>query len=182
MMMRSITHSIVSREIQLLYTLQSLLPLVFEMDKLTVSLPTKEFPPEYTCDGMDRSPPLKIEGLSRDVKAVAVIMVDASAPGGGTFTHWLIWNMEPVRVLPEAIPKDPVITFPLHAVQGTNDYGRIGYSGPCPGPGPHHRYIFKVYALREELDLEAGATKAEVASALSGRVIQFGSAEAIYSR
>lgn len=152
------------------------------MEKLTVSLTTREFPPDYTCDGRNRSPPLAIEGLNEHVRSLAVIMVDSSAERGGNLTHWIIWNIEPVRILPESLPKEPVITFPVRAVQGINDFGEIGYSGPCPEPGPHHRYTFKVYALDEEIPLSGGATKQELATCLSGRVIQFGDAEAIYSR
>ncbi|MCQ1539326.1 YbhB/YbcL family Raf kinase inhibitor-like protein [Methanocalculus taiwanensis] len=152
------------------------------MEKLTITLPTREFPGDYTCDGADRSPPLTISGLNDRVSALAVIMEDSSATGGGTFTHWIIWNIEPVRILPESLAKEPEITFPVSAVQGVNDFGKIGYSGPCPQPGPPHRYIFKVYALDSTIDLAPGATRKELADALSGHVIQFGNAEAIYSR
>lgn len=152
------------------------------MDTLTISLPTREFPGDYTCDGADRSPPLQIAGLNDQVKALAVIMEDSSAEGGGSFAHWIIWNIEPVKVLPESLEKEPTITFPVTAVQGVNDFGNIGYSGPCPPPGQTHRYIFKVYALDSEIDLPAGATRKELAAALAGHVIQFGNAEAIYAR
>ena len=152
------------------------------MEKLTITLPTREFPGDYTCDGADRSPPLNISGLNDQVAALAIIMEDSSSEGGGSFAHWIIWNIEPVRILPESLEKEPTITFPVTAVQGVNDFGKIGYSGPCPQSGPPHRYIFKVYALDSEIDLPAGATRKELAAALAGHVIQFGSAEAIYSR
>ncbi|HIJ06825.1 MAG: YbhB YbcL family protein [Methanomicrobiales archaeon 53_19] len=152
------------------------------MEKLTISLPIHEFPADYTCDGADRSPPLTIAGLNDQVKSLAIIMEDSSAEGGGTFTHWIIWNIEPVRILPESLEKEPTISFPVSAVQGVNDFGKIGYSGPCPKPGSPHRYIFKVYALDSEIDLAPGATRKELAAALAGHVIQFGNAEAIYSR
>lgn len=152
------------------------------MEKLTITLTTREFPADYTCDGADRSPPMTIAGLNEEVKSLAIIMEDSSAAGGGTFTHWIIWNIEPVRILPESLEKEPVISFPVSAVQGVNDFGKIGYSGPCPQPGPPHRYIFKVYALDCEIDLAPGAGRKELAAALAGHVIQFGNAEAIYSR
>ncbi len=165
-----------------IYTMLSFTSLVHIMEKLKVTLGTREFPPDYTCDGTDRSPPLYIEGLNENVKALAVIMVDSSSSGGGTFTHWIIWNIEPVRILPEALDKEPEIAFPVRALQGVNDFGQIGYSGPCPESGPPHRYVFKVYALDQELPLTGGASKDELAKALAGRIIQFGDAEAIYSR
>jgi len=152
------------------------------MEKLTVTLPTREFPADYTCDGADRSPPLTIAGLNDQVRSLAIIMEDSSAEGGGSLAHWIIWNIEPVKILPESLEKEPTITFPVTAVQGENDFGKIGYSGPCPPAGQTHRYIFKVYALDSEIDLPPGATRKELAAALAGRVIQFGNAEAIYAR
>jgi len=152
------------------------------MEKISVSLGTREFPADYTCDGKDRNPPLKIEDLNDKVKALALIMQDESSADGGNFTHWIIWNIDPVRILPEGLDKEPTISFPVSAVQGKNDYGEIGYRGPCPESGTPHRYIFKVYALDAPLSLEAGATKKELAVALAGHVIQFGSTHAIYSR
>jgi hypothetical protein len=152
------------------------------MEKLTITLPTREFPADYTCDGADRSPPLTIAGLNDQVKSLAIIMEDSSSEGGGSFAHWIIWNIEPVKILPESLAKEPKISFPVSAVQGVNDFGKIGYSGPCPQSGSPHRYIFKIYALDSEIDLPAGATRKELAAALAGHVIQFGNAEAIYSR
>ena len=38
-----------------------------------------------------------------------------------------------------------------------NDFGKIGYGGPCPPPGSTHRYRFRLYALSAPLDLEPGA-------------------------
>lgn len=152
------------------------------MEKISVSLGTRQFPADYTCDGKDRSPPLNIEGLNEHVKALALIMEDESSKEGGNFTHWIIWNIDPVRILPEGLEKEPTISFPVSAIQGKNDYGEIGYRGPCPESGTPHRYIFKVYALDAPLPLDAGATKKELAAALAGRVIQFGSTHAIYSR
>jgi hypothetical protein len=40
-----------------------------------------------------------------------------------------------------------------------NDFGRIGYNGPCPPPGHPHRYFFKIYALDIALSLKSGTIK-----------------------
>ncbi len=57
------------------------------------------------------------------------------------------------------------------ARQGRNDFGNIGYGGPCPPPGKPHRYFFKLYALDVKLNLKAGATKADVESAMKGHIL-----------
>jgi len=56
------------------------------------------------------------------------------------------------------------------ARQGRNDFRKIGYGGPCPPPGPAHRYFFKLYALNTKLDLKAGATKADLEKAMAGHI------------
>jgi Raf kinase inhibitor-like YbhB/YbcL family protein len=57
------------------------------------------------------------------------------------------------------------------AAQGRNDSRRIGYGGPCPPPGPAHRYFFKLYALAAPLRLKPGASKQEVERAMGGHIL-----------
>ncbi|MCS7144666.1 MAG: YbhB/YbcL family Raf kinase inhibitor-like protein, partial [Archaeoglobaceae archaeon] len=98
------------------------------------------------------------------------------------FTHWLIWNIPPETVyIPEGIPKEPVVEKPIKAVQGKNDFGKIGYDGPCP-PSGVHRYLFKLYVLDAELEIESLASKAELEKAMEGHILQFAVFEAIYGR
>ncbi|WP_297068185.1 YbhB/YbcL family Raf kinase inhibitor-like protein, partial [Thermococcus sp.] len=68
-------------------------------------------------------------------------------------------------------------------LQGRNDFGRVGYGGPCPpkGHGVHH-YHFKVYALNIELNLKPGSTRAELEEAIRGHVIQWGEVVGLYER
>lgn len=140
-------------------------------------------PPAYTCDGEDRSPPLEIHGIDNNLsKTLALLMIDRDAPGGKGFVHWLIWNMELVSVLPEHIPKTGSVTFPISALQGMNNYGRIGYSGPCPPAGQLHRYDFKVYGLDTILTLAPGSGKEDLVRAMSGHVVQYGEASVQYGR
>jgi hypothetical protein len=56
-------------------------------------------------------------------------------------------------------------------VQGRNDFGNIGYGGPCPPPGRPHRYFFKLYALDIELRVKTGATKKDIVAAMQGHVL-----------
>jgi Raf kinase inhibitor-like YbhB/YbcL family protein len=90
--------------------------------------------------------------------------------------------MELVRMIPEKIPKTPVVTSPLEAVQGKNSFGKIGYNGPCPPRGQNHRYFFKVYGLDTELTLAAGASKDQLVSAMEGHVVQYGETHVTYGR
>ncbi|HID42216.1 MAG TPA: YbhB/YbcL family Raf kinase inhibitor-like protein [Archaeoglobaceae archaeon] len=141
-----------------------------------------EISSKYTCDGMDVSPPLQISGVPDEAKTVAIIVDDPDAPVG-VFTHWVIWNIpaEKTIVIPENIPKNSEIDEPIKAFQGKNDFGKIGYNGPCP-PSGEHRYFFKVYALNTELDLRSGITKEELLRATEGHVIQYAELFGVYSR
>ncbi len=149
--------------------------------ELSVSLPFDTFPRKYTCDGEDISPPIEISGVSGKAKSLAIIMDDPDAPLG-VFTHWVIWNIPATTTsLPEAIPPVAEIAEPISAVQGTNDFGKIGYGGPCP-PSGVHRYRIKVYALDTFLDLKPGSTKSELEEAMKGHIVQFGEVTATYGR
>jgi len=88
----------------------------------------------------------------------------------GTWVHWLLYDLPPsTRQLREALPPTPEVAG--GGRQGTNDFGKTGYGGPCPPPGKPHRYFFKLYALDRKLSLKAGATKAEVEQAMKGHVL-----------
>ncbi len=151
------------------------------MKPLTVRLPITHFPSNYTCDGSDISPAIEVLGIEDDVRSLAIILNDPDA-SSGSFVHWLCWNMEVVSIIPEDIPKEPETTFPISLRQGTNDFGRIGYGGPCPPQGKVHRYDFKVYGLDGMLSLAPGARLPALAEAMQGRVLQFGEAQALYGR
>ena len=130
-------------------------------------------PSKFTCDGSDTSPPLQITGFPSEAKSLVLIADDPDAPSG-LFTHWLIWNIPPQTnsVAEGSAPK---------GVQGTNDFGKSGYRGPCPPPGTH-RYSFKIFALDRELDLRSGAKRSQVDAAMKGHVIAQGELVGRYAR
>jgi Raf kinase inhibitor-like YbhB/YbcL family protein len=100
-----------------------------------------EIPEKYGCSGGGQavSPPLTIGGVPPQAKSLALIVDDPDAPGG-TFTHWLVWNIAPSTTsVAEGLP-------PAGASEGKNGYGKSGWGAPCPPSGEHH-YIFVVYAL-----------------------------------
>jgi hypothetical protein len=153
------------------------------MENLTVKLSVKVLPSNYSCDGEDISPQIGIEGINTEIsKSLVIILNDPDAPGGGGFIHWIAWNIDLVRMIPEKIEKTPEVTFPLHMVQGKNSLGKIGYSGPCPPRGQTHRYFFKIYGLDTVLPLAPGATKDQLVKAMGGHVVQYGETFATYGR
>jgi len=136
-------------------------------------------PAKYTCDGADVSPPLQWESIPDGAKSVALICDDPDAPMG-TFVHWVVFNVPAdAKQLNENVPGDEILAN--GAKQGTSDFGRIGYGGPCP-PGGTHRYFFKIYALDAQVDLEAGASKSELLKAMEGHIVAQGQLIGKYKR
>lgn len=136
-------------------------------------------PALYTCDGSDLSPPVTWSGAPAGTKSFLIVMADPDAPGG-VFIHWVVYNVPPnVTSLPQGVPKAPSTPYGLQAV---NDFGRIGYGGPCPPPGRPHRYVITVYALDSALGLPPGASSREVISAASSHVLASGSLVGVYGR
>lgn len=124
-------------------------------------------PEQYTCAGDDDSPPLSISGVSNDAERLAVIVDDPDAPGGA-FTHWLLWNVPAnVEEIPEALAPTETIEELDGARQGTNDFGEVGYRGPCPPEGDSpHTYRFRLYVLDEPVRIGAGAKKKALTDAI----------------
>jgi Raf kinase inhibitor-like YbhB/YbcL family protein len=131
-------------------------------------------PRRHTCEGDDLSPPLSWKELPEDASSLAVVVDDPDAPAG-TFTHWLGWGLDPAAGgLPEGE------SMPA---EGRNDFGEVGYRGPCPPPGHGpHRYFFRLHGLEHELELDSGADRAEFDRALSGRSVAIAELIGIYER
>jgi hypothetical protein len=135
---------------------------------------------KFSCDGKDISPALEWNAPPAGTKSMALICDDQDAPMG-TWVHWVIFNISPEKQgLPEAVPPDKFVYGKIK--QGKNDFGKMGYGGPCPPPGPAHRYFFKLYALDTELALEPGATKAQVMKAMEGYILAEGQLMGMYKR
>ncbi|HEV8523131.1 MAG TPA: YbhB/YbcL family Raf kinase inhibitor-like protein [Terriglobales bacterium] len=128
-----------------------------------------DIPKKYTCEGPDVSPPLTWSEPPAGTQSFALIADDPDAPVG-TWVHWVAYDLSAsARQLQEGVPKSEEV--PGGGRQGTNDFRRIGYGGPCPPPGNPHRYYFKLYALDTQLNLQPGATKKEVEKAMKGHVL-----------
>jgi Raf kinase inhibitor-like YbhB/YbcL family protein len=136
-------------------------------------------PVQNTCDGPDVSPDLAWTGVPDGAGSLALICDDPDAPVG-IWVHWVLFNIPASETgLPAEVDPDPVLGN--GARHGINDFGRLGYGGPCP-PGGTHRYFFKLYALDIELELESGATKAKVEAAMQGHILAEGQLMGRYAR
>jgi Raf kinase inhibitor-like YbhB/YbcL family protein len=127
-------------------------------------------PRRHTCDGAGGSPPLRWTAPPRGTKAFALFVIDLDA---GPYTHWTLWD------LPASSRRIPAGT--KWRLQGTNSFGHLGYSGPCP-PSGRHRYVFTLYALRQKLGLPRGAASAQFTHALVRRVIATSTVTGSYRR
>jgi Raf kinase inhibitor-like YbhB/YbcL family protein len=126
-------------------------------------------PKKFTCDGPDVSPKLSWNDPPAKTESFALIMDDPDAPAG-TWVHWVLYDVPAdAKELPEGVPKQEQLAS--GARQGRNDFGRIGYGGPCPPPGKPHRYFLKLYALDTKLNLKSGATKADLERAMKGHIL-----------
>ena len=106
-------------------------------------LKDNNIPSEFTCDGENVSPQLSWTEALENTESFALSVTDPDAPGG-TFIHWLIYNISKDR---KSLMKGAV---PEEAVQVTNDFGKKNYGGPCP-PSGTHRYFFTLYALDRKI-------------------------------
>jgi Raf kinase inhibitor-like YbhB/YbcL family protein len=126
-------------------------------------------PKKYTCDSSDVSVPLNWNDPAQGTKSFGLIADDPDAPRG-TWVHWVLFDLpSDARELAEGIPAKE--TLDDGAKQGKNDFGKIGYGGPCPPPGPVHHYHFKLFALDKMVGLRPGATKQQLLDAMKGHIL-----------
>jgi Raf kinase inhibitor-like YbhB/YbcL family protein len=126
----------------------------------------------YTqCGGKNRSPQLSWHNAPVGTQSFAIICDDPDAPTDKPFVHWIIVNIPSAVVeLSTGLSKQSRIFN--GALQGKNDFGNIGYDGPCPPQGHGvHRYFFRVYALDTVLESTAGETKEQFDRASKGHIL-----------
>lgn len=129
-----------------------------------------KIPIAHTCDGDNISPPLWWEGEPKGTVTFALIMEDPDAPNG-TFTHWVLYNLPAsCHNLEKIIPISK--NLENGAIQAKNDFGKIGYGGPCPPKGQEHRYFFRIFALKKKLPPESIRNGTEFYKTLKGLIIE----------
>jgi len=127
-----------------------------------------EIPPRHALcpDQESLSPPLDWTHVPPGTESLSLVCVD-SAVG---FVHWTIYNIPPTATgLAEGVPA--LGDLEDGSLQGPNDYGQVGYGGPCPPTGDTHEYVFTLYALDAMLDIPAGATADSVLQAAEGNIL-----------
>lgn len=127
-------------------------------------------PKKHSCDGGDVSPPLAWSGVPAGAKSLVLIVDDPDAPDPAapqmTWVHWVLYNLPPSSGgLAEGVK-----SLPAGTAEGTNDWERTGYGGPCPPVG-RHRYFHKLYALDTVIRGLNRPDKAAVERAMRGHVI-----------
>ncbi|OFZ03773.1 MAG: hypothetical protein A2070_02615 [Bdellovibrionales bacterium GWC1_52_8] len=141
-------------------------------------------PRDYTGDGADRNPSLVWSGIPAGTQEFALICEDPDAPAQQPWVHWVVYGISAnTSQIPEGIPTQPEIEYPVRLRQGKNSSGLIGYQGPLP-PKSHgfHRYYFRLYALDAEIALPPGATKGELLEQISNHIVAEGSLLGRYRR
>lgn len=153
--------------------------------KMEIEIESRDFkegeliPSKFTCDGANISPQLNWTCTIEGVKTFVLLVEDPDAPSGN-FTHWIVYNI-PARVNSLMQNSTPTKNVPDEILMGTNDFGRIGYGGPCP-PSGIHRYFFRIYGLDTAVHLDSGATKREVLKKMEGHIIARGELMGRYQR
>jgi len=118
-------------------------------------------PERFTCKGANVNPPLRLEEIPESTKSLCIVMHDPDSPSGD-FRHWVGYDMEPAAEIPEGVAPGK---------QGKNDFGNLGYGGPCPPPGKPHRYVVEVHALDTRLRLPEAKTREEIEAAMQGHQV-----------
>ena len=137
-------------------------------------------PVEYTCDGINTSPPLRWSDVPAGTRSIAILLDEPESPVG-IFRHWSVYNIPSgYRSLPAGQPN--IVKLKDSTRQAFNTFDKVGYSGPCPPEKKDHEYVFFIYALSELLDLDDDATALDVSVALRGKVLGTGSFSGIYAR
>lgn len=136
-------------------------------DTMKITTPSFNYgepiPKRFTADGANINPQLDISGVPPGAESLVIIIDDPDAPGG-TWTHWIVWNIDPAT---KRIAED---SLPPGATVGCSDFGKAKYLGPNP-PSGTHRYYFRLFALGRKLELAPSSTRDDLDLAMRGKVM-----------
>ena len=147
------------------------------MNLTSTSFQGGQIPARFTCNGAGLSPQLAWGAQPTGTATFALIVADPDAPGRA-FVHWVLYDLPAgTRALAEGLPQ-----LPDGARQGRNDFGDLGYGGPCPPHGAAHHYVFNLYALDAKLNLPAGTSGAQLEAAMQGHILAHGELVGLFQR
>jgi Raf kinase inhibitor-like YbhB/YbcL family protein len=150
------------------------------MNLTSTSFQGNQIPAKFTCNGAGISPQLSWSEPPAGTASFTLIVTDPDALGR-TFVHWVIYDLPAeMRELLEGMPGLGQLTNGSR--QGHNDFGEIGYGGPCPPGNSAHHYHFALYALDAKLNLPTGAARAQVEAAMQGHILARGKLIGLYQR
>jgi len=137
----------------------------------------------FGCSGENISPELSWKDAPSGTKSFAITMYDKDAPTGSGWWHWSLFNI-PASANNIAANASRSELLPKGTVEGTNDYGQVGFGGACPPKGDgFHSYVFTVYALDiEKLDLDKNTNQAVVGYMINAHTIEKSSIMSYYKR
>ncbi len=111
---------------------------------------------EPSCGGGNVSPDLRWSGAPDGTASYALTCFDPDAPTGSGWWHWVA-----IDIPADVTSLEAGAQLAAPAREWVNDYGYSGYGGPCPPPGPAHRYVFTVHAIDvDQLPVPSDATSA----------------------
>jgi Raf kinase inhibitor-like YbhB/YbcL family protein len=117
------------------------------------------------CSGSNLAPTLKWSNVPTGTLSFAFVITDMDAPIADGFHHWIVYNIPATVTTLAGHGSNPYS-------EGTNDYGFVGYGGPCPpADGQVHHYIFTMYALNTASIPGTALTFTQFTSAIGNYVI-----------
>jgi len=145
--------------------------------------PDKPIPQTYAASGKDISPKLSWSPGPVGTKSYVLLVEDPDGGGTTPIVHWLAYNIPPeIHALTHSLRNIGDPTSPLGMLQGWNDHGSLGYTGPRPPPGgPAQRFVFQLFALDRILGLHAGAHRDQVLRAMRGHVLKKADFTVVYA-
>jgi Raf kinase inhibitor-like YbhB/YbcL family protein len=138
--------------------------------------------PGWDCTGGNVSPALTWSGAPKGTKSFAISIYDPDAPTGSGFWHWWVADLPASTTsLPKGAGGGPGL--PAGAVQVRNDFGTVGYGGPCPPPGRPHHYQITVYALDvDKLGIDGSVSPAVTGFNVHGHTLAKATLTGLYGR
>jgi len=124
----------------------------------------QDIPMIFTCDGNEIRPILEIFEVPENAKSLVLMVDDPDAPGG-SFIHWLLWNIKPKN---QTIGKNGL---PEGVIEGRSETGKAEYIAPCP-PSGTHVYLFKLYAIDIVLPDDPTLNKKIIRKMIEGHIIE----------